>query len=56
MCGQASAGQGCGSLTTHSFSTHLQGRQGQAVIRGEKNAIGLSTKKFPSHNASAYYR
>lgn len=28
---------------------------GQAVIRPAKNAIGIITKKTPSHNKSAYY-
>lgn len=32
------------------------GRAGQAVIRGEPNAIGLATKRSPSHVAHAYYR
>jgi hypothetical protein len=33
-----------------------QGFAGQAVIRGEPNAIGLTTKRIPSHVAHAYYR
>ena len=33
-----------------------RGLAGQAVIRGEPNAIGLATKRSPSHVAHAYYR
>jgi len=31
------------------------GKGGQAIIRGEKNAMGIPTKKFPGYNKSAYY-
>ena len=33
-----------------------RGLAGQAAIRGEPNAIGLATKRSPSHVAHAYYR
>jgi hypothetical protein len=33
-----------------------RGLAGQAVIRDEPNAVGLATKRSPSHVAHAYYR
>ena len=31
------------------------GKGGQAIIRGEKNAMGIPTKKYPGYNPKAYY-
>lgn len=32
-----------------------QGKGGQAVIRGERNAIGVPTKKYPDLRTSSFY-
>lgn len=31
------------------------GKGGQAIIREEKNAMGIPTKKYPGYNTKAYY-
>lgn len=33
----------------------LKGTGGQAVIRGQQNAYGIPTKKFPSYAPRSYY-
>lgn len=35
-------------------NNHRIGKGGQAIIRDEPNAIGLTTKRSPSHNMDAY--
>ena len=32
-----------------------QGKGGQAIIRGERNAIGVPTKKYPDNRDSSFY-
>lgn len=32
-----------------------KGRGGQAIIRGQQNAFGIPTKKYPSFNNNAFY-
>jgi len=33
-----------------------RGKKGQAIVRGEFNAIGVPTKKFPNYDSKSYYK